>query len=90
VRVARRPVEDWHSAVASDAAGGSGRCTSGGVMPQGFPVSPRRDWIWLSRSCTCRGLVMYLSCTRRIPALVTPRITSPLAAAVSEVPGRLK
>jgi hypothetical protein len=32
-------------------------------MPQGFPVSPLRDWIWLSRSCTCRGLVMYLSYT---------------------------
>jgi len=38
-------------------------------MPQeGFPVSRLRDWIWLSRSCTCRGLVMYLSCTRPIPA----------------------
>ena len=32
-------------------------------MPQGFPGIPSRDWIWLSRSCTCRGLVMYLSCT---------------------------
>ena len=59
--VARRRVEDWHGAVVSDPARGSGRCASGGVMPQGFPVSPRRDWIWLSRSCTCRGLVMYLS-----------------------------
>ena len=62
-RVARRRVEDWHGAVASDAARGSGRCASGGAMHKGFPVSPRRDWIWLSRSCTCRGLVMYLSYT---------------------------
>jgi hypothetical protein len=69
VRVARRRAEDWHGAVASDAAGGSGRRASGGVMPpKGFPVSPPRDWIWLSRSCTCRGLMMYLSCTRPIPA----------------------
>jgi hypothetical protein len=30
-----RRVEDWHGAVASDAAGGSGRRASGGVMPQG-------------------------------------------------------
>ncbi len=58
----------------------------------GFPVSPLRDWIWLSRSCTCRGLVMHLSCTRPIPALVMPRIArppGPLAAAVSEMPGLL-
>jgi len=48
------------------------------------PGVPLRDWIWLSQSCTCRGLVMHLSCTRRIPALVTRRITrppDPLAAA---------
>jgi hypothetical protein len=60
---------------------------------KGFPVSLLKDWIWLSRSCTCRGLMMHLSCTRRISALVTRRITrppGPLAAAVSEVPGRLK
>jgi hypothetical protein len=60
---------------------------------KGFPQSPVRDWIWLSRSCTCRGLVMHLSWTRRVPALVTRRITrppGPFAAAVSEVPGRLK
>jgi hypothetical protein len=68
VRTARRRVEDWHGAVVSDAARGSGLCTSGGVMSQGFPVSPLRDWIWLSRSCTRRGLMMYLSCTRPIPA----------------------
>jgi hypothetical protein len=61
-------------------------------MPQGFPMSALGDWIWLSQSYTCRGLVMYLSCTRRVPALVTRRITrphGPLVAAVSGVPGRL-
>ena len=42
-RAARRRVEDWPGAVASDTARGSGRCASGGVMPQGFPMSPRRD-----------------------------------------------
>ena len=55
--------------------------TSRGVMQHGFPVSPVRDWIRRSRSFTCR-----------IPAPVTRRITRlrcPLAAAVSEVPGRL-
>ena len=59
----RRRVEDWHGAVASDTARGSGRCASGVIMSHGFPVSPLRDWIWFSRSCTCRGLMMYLSCT---------------------------
>ena len=44
---------------------------------KGFPVSLRRDWIWLSRSCTCRGLVMYLSCTRPVAA---PRETSRMNA----------
>jgi hypothetical protein len=46
---ARRPppvVEDWHGAVASDTARGSGPCTSGVIMSQGFPMSPLRDWIW--------------------------------------------
>ena len=65
---------------------------SRGVMHQGFPVSPVRDWIRRSRSCTCRGLVMDLSCTCRIPAPVTRRITRlrcPLVAAVSKAPGRL-
>jgi hypothetical protein len=33
-------VEDWHGAVLSDAARGSGRCASGGVRPQGFPGIP--------------------------------------------------
>ena len=40
MRAARRRVEDWHGAVASDTARGSGRCTSGVIMSQGFPVSP--------------------------------------------------
>jgi len=42
---------------------------------KGSPCLPVRDWIWQSPSCTCRGLVMDLSCTRRIPAPVTYRIT---------------
>jgi hypothetical protein len=93
VRVARRRVEDWHGVVVSDAARGSGRCASGGVMPHGFPGVP-------SQGLDLVEPVMYLSWTgdvpvvhRRIPALVTRRITrpqGPLAAAVSEVPGRLK
>ena len=48
---------------------------SRGVMHQGFPVSPVRDWIRRSRSFTWRGLVMDLSCTCRIPAPVTRWIT---------------
>ena len=59
---------------------------------RGVPGALPRDWIWLSWSCACRGPVMYFSWTRRIPALVTRRITrpqGPVAAAVSEVPGRL-
>ena len=43
VRAARRRVEDWHGAVASDTARGSGLCTSGVIMSQGFPMSPLRD-----------------------------------------------
>ena len=43
VRVARRRVEDWHGAVASDTARGSGLCASGVIMSQGFPMSPLRD-----------------------------------------------
>jgi hypothetical protein len=46
VRAARRRVEDWHGAVVGDTVRGSGRCASGVVMSQGFPVSSRRDWIW--------------------------------------------
>ncbi len=61
VRVARRRVEDWHGAVVSDAARGSGRCASGGVMPQGFPGIPSQGLDLVSRPCTCREHVMYLS-----------------------------
>src|SRR5271166_7045946 len=40
---------------------GLGRHASGSVMSQGGPpVSPLRDWIRLSRSCTCRGPAVYL------------------------------
>jgi len=65
VRVARLRVEDWHGAVASDAARGSGRCTSGGVMPQGGSGVP------------CQGLdlvkpVMYLSWTGDAPVVHPP------------------
>ncbi len=59
---------------------------------QGFPMFPVRDWIQWSRSCTCSGLVLDLSCTCRIPAPVTSLITSqrrPLVASAREVPGRL-
>ena len=35
----------------------------------------RWDWNQRSRSCTCRGPVMHLSCTRRIAVPVTGRIT---------------
>jgi len=43
VRAARRRVEDWHGAVASDTVRGSGLCTSGVIMSQGFPVSSLMD-----------------------------------------------
>jgi len=66
VRVARRRVEDWHGAVVSDAAGGSGRCTCGGVMPQGFPVSP------LSPGLDLVEPVMYLSWTDDVPIVYPP------------------
>ena len=85
----RTGVAPWRATLRADL----GAARAAASCRKGFPVSAFRDWIWLSRSCTCRGLVIYLSCTRRIPALVTPRITrqaGPLAAAVSEVPGRLK
>jgi len=87
VRVVRRRAEDRHGAVASDAARGSGT-----------PRERRRHVARGSPGVPSQGLdqaepVMYLSWTRRIPALVTHRITwpqGPLAAAVSEAPGRLK
>ena len=37
---ARRRVENWHGAVASDTARESGLCTSGVIMSQGFTVHP--------------------------------------------------
>ncbi len=64
VRAARPPggrtgTAQWRATLPADldAARAAASCR------KGFPVSRRRDWIWLSRSCTCRGLVMYLSCT---------------------------
>ena len=47
--------EDWHGAVASDSARGSGLCTSGVIMSQGFPV--------LSQRLDLVEPVMYLSWT---------------------------
>jgi len=67
VRVARRRVEDWHGAVASDAARGSGRCASGGVMPQGFPGIP-------SQGLDLVEPVMYLSWTDDAPVVHPPYI----------------
>ena len=68
MRVARCRVEDWHGAVASDAARGSGRCASGGsVMPQGFPGIP-------SQGLDLVEPVMYLSWTGDVP-IVYPLYT---------------
>ena len=84
----RTSTAPWRAALCPDLDAAASR----GARQQGFPVSPVRDSIRPSRSCTCRGLVMDLSSTCRIPAPVTHRITRlrcPLAAAVSEVPGQL-
>jgi hypothetical protein len=65
-RAARRRVEDWHGAVASDAAGRSGRCASGGVMPQRgsrYPPSQGLDLV---------ELVRYLSWTGDAPVVHPP------------------
>ena len=64
---ARRRVENWHGAVASDTARGSGLCTSGIIMSQGVP------------SVLAQGLdqvepVMYLSWTDDVP-IVYPAYT---------------
>ena len=64
-RVARCPAEDWHGAVAGDAARGSGRCTSGGVMPQGFPSIP-------SQGLDLVEPVMHLSWTGDVPVVHPP------------------
>jgi hypothetical protein len=50
-------------------------------------------WIRGSGSCTCRELVMDLSCTCRMPALVTRRIAGlrcPLVAAASNLDYKLR
>src|SRR5882724_3110788 len=68
------------------------RCGSGGVTPQRFPyvLGPGLD---LAEPVnTCRGLVMDLSCTRRIPAPVTcldHRAAKSACADASVVPGQL-
>jgi hypothetical protein len=62
VRVAHRRVEDWHGAVVSDAIGVSGRCASGGVMPQGFPGIP-------SQGLDLVEPVTYLSWTGDVPVM---------------------
>ena len=64
MRVARRRVEDWHGAVASDAARGSGHCASGGIMPQRFPVP--------SQGLDLVEPVMYLSWTDDVPIVYRP------------------
>jgi hypothetical protein len=60
-----RRVEDWHGAVVSDAARGSGRCASGGVMPQGFPGIP-------SQGLDLVEPVMFLSWTGDVPVVHPP------------------
>ncbi len=65
------PPPGWKTstaAVASGAVPGSGRRGEPRRHAERVPVSPVRGWIRRSRSCTCRGLVMDLSCTCRIPA----------------------
>ena len=54
--------KDWHGAVASDVARGSGRCASGGVMPQGFPGIP-------SQGLDLVEPVMHLSLTGDVPVV---------------------
>ena len=61
MRAARRRVEDWHGAVASDTARGSGPCTSGVIMSQGgSPDVP-------SQGLDLVEPVMYLSWTDDVP-----------------------
>ena len=54
----------WRSGLCPDLDAAASR----GVMQQGFPVSPVRDWIRRSRSCAYRGLAIDLSCTCCVPA----------------------
>jgi hypothetical protein len=62
VRVAHCRVEDWPGAVVSDAAGGSGRCASGRVMPQGRSRIP-------SQGLDLAEPIMYLSWTGDAPVV---------------------
>jgi hypothetical protein len=83
-----------HGAVASGAVPGSGRPGEPRRHAPRVPAVPGQglDWTRRSRSFTCRGLVMDLSCTCRKPAPVTRRITRlrcPLVVAVSRAPGWL-
>ena len=66
VTSARRPLAGWKTGTElwrATLPADLGAVRAAASCRKGFPVSPRRDWIWLSRSCTCHGLVMYLSCT---------------------------
>ena len=56
-------MEDQHGAVAIGAAPGSGHRGEPRHHAARVPGVPLRDWIRRTRSCTCRGLVMDLSCT---------------------------
>ena len=61
-------------------------CRKGSQCPRSGTGSGRTG------QCACRGLVMDLSCTRRIPAPVTcldHQAAKSACAAASEVPGRL-
>ena len=68
-----RRVEDWHGAVVSDAARGSGRCASGGVGPQGFPGIP-------SQGLDLVEPVMYLSWTGDVPVVHRSARASPVSS----------
>ena len=70
-------MQDRHGAAASDAVPGSGRRGERRRHAARVPGVPVRDWIRWSRSCTCRGLAIYLSCTRRVPAPMKRRIARP-------------
>jgi hypothetical protein len=68
------------------------RCGSGGIAPQGFQCPRSGTGSGAADQCTSRGLLIDLSCTRRIPAPVTRLDHQPAkaaCAAASEVPGRL-
>ncbi len=85
-------MEDQHGAVAIGAVPRSGRRGEPRRHTARVPGVPGQGPDPAERSCTCRGLVMDLSSTCRIPASVTRRITrlrGPLVAAVCQAPGRL-